>query len=87
MVKSRSAIQISYFRPQDVPLLKLILFQVGPIRKKSMRTFDATSMVTSKNNIKHELLNIAVLQEIQMLQKRPESLSGFPVFSSNMRLN
>jgi hypothetical protein len=55
MVKSDLLKQISYFRPQDVPFMRLILFQVGPIRQKSIRTFDATNVVTSKNSIKQQL--------------------------------
>lgn len=55
-VKSGLLKQISYFRPQDVPFTKQILFQVGPIRKKkSMKTFDAISVVTRGNNIKQQL--------------------------------
>lgn len=52
MVKSGLLKQTSYFRPQDVPSMKPILFQAGPIRNKSIRTFDASDVVTSKHDIK-----------------------------------
>lgn len=55
IVKSDLLKQISYFRPQDVPFTKLILFQVGPIRQESIWKFDAIREVTSKNNINQQL--------------------------------
>ena len=55
MIKSGLLKQTSYFRPQDVLSMKPILFQVGPIRNKSIWTFDASNVVTSKHNIKQPL--------------------------------
>ena len=52
MVRSGLLKQTSYFRPQDVLSMKPILFQVGPIRNKSIRTFDARDVVTGKQDIK-----------------------------------
>lgn len=54
MVKSDLLKQISYYRPQDVPFMRLILFQFAPITQKS-RTFDATNVVTRKSNINQQL--------------------------------
>ena len=55
MVKSGLLKQTSYFRPQDVTSMKPILFQVGPIRNKSIKTFDASDVVTGKHDIKQQL--------------------------------
>ena len=54
MVKSGWLKQI-YVRPQDVPSTKLILFQVGPIRNRSIRTFYASTVVTSKHDTNQQL--------------------------------
>ena len=35
--------------------MKPILFQVGPIRNKSIRTFDASDVVTGKHDTKQQL--------------------------------